>query len=131
MADPTKQCVIERTFTAPRAAVWAACTEKDKVARWFGPGCETNIYEYEVKPGGVWQNEMVMKGRKDRTRIEFIEVVGVFHLVIPISESLSESLVCPSYSPGKLERFFFMLPRSHVDCVRSSATAAHRVMTAG
>lgn len=50
--------VITRTFAAPRALVWRTFTEKDLLSRWYGPGVETVIHELDVRPGGVWKNEM-------------------------------------------------------------------------
>ncbi len=51
------QDTIERqmTFRVPRQTVWAAITEPDQIARWFGTGAELDL-----RPGGVgtlsWEN---------------------------------------------------------------------------
>lgn len=51
------QDTIERqmTFRVPRQSVWAAITEPDQIARWFGTGAELDL-----RPGGVgtlsWEN---------------------------------------------------------------------------
>ncbi|WP_066962361.1 SRPBCC family protein [Rhizorhabdus dicambivorans] len=50
MAD---QLVISRLFKAPRARLWAAWTEPELLARWFGPkGVTTTIVSADIRPGG-------------------------------------------------------------------------------
>lgn len=52
--------VLDRVFNAPRALVWKAWTDPAFVQRWYGPGVETVIHEYNPSPGGEWRNEMKM-----------------------------------------------------------------------
>ncbi|MCB1336794.1 MAG: SRPBCC domain-containing protein [Maritimibacter sp.] len=73
--------VIERRFDAPRALVWRTFTEKDLLARWYGPGVETVIHELDVRPGGVWKNEMRMGGRSSFERMDYTEVEDGVRLV--------------------------------------------------
>lgn len=48
--------VMERVFDAPRALVWKAFTEPERIARWWGPhGTTTTIVEMDVRPGGIWR----------------------------------------------------------------------------
>jgi len=48
--------VFERTFAAPREAVWKAFTDPEIVPRWWGPhGTETEVLEMDVRPGGRWR----------------------------------------------------------------------------
>ncbi|WP_421953130.1 SRPBCC domain-containing protein [Pelagibacterium sp.] len=46
-----------RTFKAPRALVWKAYTERDHVARWWGPRSigPVEIVEHDFRPGGRWR----------------------------------------------------------------------------
>ena len=54
---------ISHVFKAPRAKVWAAWTQPDELARWFGPkGCDTTLIEYDLRPGGAWFARMDMQG---------------------------------------------------------------------
>lgn len=69
------QFVTDRTFDAPRALVWRSWTDPDLLARWYGPGVETIIHKYDLKPGGVWLNEMKWGEKSDLSRMDFTEVV--------------------------------------------------------
>ena len=46
--------VVEREFDASREMVWRAWTDPELLARWYGPGVETIIHEFDLKPGGSW-----------------------------------------------------------------------------
>ncbi len=67
--------IQDRTFDAPRPLVWRAWTEPDLLARWYGPGIETVIHEFDLRPGGVWRNEMKWGEKSDLSRMTFTEVV--------------------------------------------------------
>jgi uncharacterized protein YndB with AHSA1/START domain len=74
--EPT--VLIERTFDAPRDKVFAAMTQKDKVAKWWvGPGYETHVEKLEAHDGGSWK--FVQKG-KDGQEFAFH---GSYHKVSP------------------------------------------------
>jgi uncharacterized protein YndB with AHSA1/START domain len=46
----------QRTFDAPREAVWKAFTDPAIVPLWWGPhGTTTRIEEMDVRPGGKWR----------------------------------------------------------------------------
>ena len=66
--------VLERTFDAPRELVWRTWTEPELLAHWYGPNVETVIHKLEVKPGGLWLNEMKMGERSGYQRTEYLEV---------------------------------------------------------
>jgi uncharacterized protein YndB with AHSA1/START domain len=68
--------VMSRTFAAPRALVWKACTEREHVARWWGPREYTNrVLEMDVRPGGRWRIEQSgADGRVHRFKGEYREV---------------------------------------------------------
>ncbi|WP_150522829.1 SRPBCC family protein [Roseibium sediminis] len=66
--------VLERTFKAPRELVWKTWTDPELLARWYGPNVETVIHELNVRPGGLWLNEMKMGGNSGYQRTEYVEV---------------------------------------------------------
>ena len=59
IATPTDKPIITftRTFKAPRALVWKAYTEREHVARWWGPRSigPIEILAHDFKPGGSWR----------------------------------------------------------------------------
>jgi uncharacterized protein YndB with AHSA1/START domain len=51
-----REIVVERDFAAPRERVFAAWTEPDLIARWWGRrGPETRVDELDARPGGRWR----------------------------------------------------------------------------
>jgi uncharacterized protein YndB with AHSA1/START domain len=51
----TRELVIARVFNAPRALVWKALTEPDRLEQWWGPkGFTTRVHKLELRPGGTW-----------------------------------------------------------------------------
>jgi uncharacterized protein YndB with AHSA1/START domain len=68
--------ILDRVFDAPREMVWRAWTDPELLARWYGPNVETIIHKFELKPGGVWLNEMKMRGMSDLSKSTFKEVVA-------------------------------------------------------
>jgi uncharacterized protein YndB with AHSA1/START domain len=69
--------VMRRTFDAPRALVWKACTEPEHVARWWGPRrYENTVLEMDVRPGGRWRIEQ--RGEDGRVH----RFKGVYHEVV-------------------------------------------------
>ena len=73
--------VLDRAFKAPRELVWRAWTDPQLLSRWYGPNIETVIHKFELKPGGLWLNEMKMKQMSDLSKIVFQEVVALEKLV--------------------------------------------------
>ena len=73
--------VLERTFDAPRELVWRTWTEAELLSRWYGPNVETIIHQLDVRPGGVWRNEMRMSGGSSRELMKYTEVVPPEKLV--------------------------------------------------
>lgn len=73
--------ILDREFDAPRAMVWRAWTDPALLARWYGPGVETIIHDYDLKPGGAWLNEMKWGGKSDLSKMVFQEVVPPEKLV--------------------------------------------------
>ncbi|AGY60345.1 SRPBCC domain-containing protein [Gloeobacter kilaueensis] len=57
--DQEPVIVITRTFNAPRALVFKAWTEPERMAIWWGPHGFTNAnVEMDVRPGGIWRIDM-------------------------------------------------------------------------
>lgn len=77
----TPELVINRTFKAPRPLVWKAWTDPDLLAQWYGPGVETVIHGYDLKPGGEWRNEMKFGDKSDLSKMVFQEVTPPEKLV--------------------------------------------------
>ena len=73
--------VLEREFDAPRELVWRVWTDAELLPRWYGPGVETIVHHLEVKPGGLWLDEMRMGGGSRYERIEYTEVTPPERLV--------------------------------------------------
>ena len=73
--------ILDRVFDAPREMVWRAWTDPDLLSRWYGPGVETIIHKFILKPGGSWLNEMKWGDKSDRSKMVFQEVVPLEKLV--------------------------------------------------
>ena len=72
---------LDRIFNAPRELVWRAWTDPEILHRWYGPGVETIIHQYDLKPGGAWLNEMKWGDNSDLSKMVFQEVVPQEKLV--------------------------------------------------
>ena len=66
--------VLEREFDAPAELVWRTWTEADLLSHWYGPRVETVVHQLDVKPGGLWLNEMKWDGNSNYQRVEYTEV---------------------------------------------------------
>jgi uncharacterized protein YndB with AHSA1/START domain len=75
--------VITRTFDAPRERVWAAITEAEQRAQWWGPARLTNdVVELDVRPGGKWRiDQRAADGQVFSFSGEFREVRAPTRLV--------------------------------------------------
>lgn len=73
--------LLDRVFDAPREMVWRAWTDPDLLSRWYGPGVETIIHKFVLKPGGSWLNEMKWGDKSDRSKMVFQEIVPQEKLV--------------------------------------------------
>lgn len=74
MSEPVEYRLV-RVFNAPRAMVWRSWTEPELLARWYGPGVETIIHEFDLKPGGQWRNEMKWGDNSNLSKMVFQDVV--------------------------------------------------------
>ncbi|MDA4848653.1 SRPBCC family protein [Hoeflea poritis] len=73
--------VLEREFDAPRQTVWRTWTEPELLSRWYGPNVETIVHQLDVRPGGLWLNEMQWGGNSNYERVEYTEVIPPERLV--------------------------------------------------
>jgi len=87
---------LERVFDASRELVWKTWTDPKLLARWYGPNVETIIHRLEARPGGLWLNEMKMKGRSSYQRTEYIEVVEPVRLVCLMANADAEWNIAPN-----------------------------------
>lgn len=50
---------ITRQFAQPRAAVWKAWSEPERLQQWWGPkGCTVRVDRFEFRPGGFFHYAM-------------------------------------------------------------------------
>ncbi len=66
--------VLDREFKAPRKLVWKAWTDPELLSRWYGPGVETIIHKFDLKPEGLWLGEMRWSGNSHFSKVVFKEV---------------------------------------------------------
>jgi uncharacterized protein YndB with AHSA1/START domain len=60
LANAIEEFVISRTFDAPRELVFKAWTEKDRLAKWWGPkGLKLGVSKLELRPGGTFHYSMI------------------------------------------------------------------------
>lgn len=81
---------MTRRFDAPPALVWRTWTEADLIHRWYGPGVETRIRQFEPKKGGLWLTEMEVGETTMFQRVEFTEVVPEERMVMLMSNADSD-----------------------------------------
>ena len=79
--------VMERTFDAPKDLVWRTWTEAELVGRWYGPGLETEVHEFNPTPGGLWLHEMKAPNGSMFQRMEYTEVTPTDKLVMLMSNA--------------------------------------------
>ena len=82
--------VLDRIFDAPREMVWRAWTDPDLLPRWYGPGAETIIHKFDLKPGGLWLGEMKWGDNSHFSKVVFREVEKMQKLVWLHSSSDSD-----------------------------------------
>lgn len=77
MTDRENEIVVERELDAPRAMVWRAWTDPDRLAKWWGPiGFTTTTADHEFVTGGRWRFTMHgPDGRDYENLITFEEIV--------------------------------------------------------
>jgi uncharacterized protein YndB with AHSA1/START domain len=77
-ANDDKHLYIERTLPAPRALVYRAFTEPQRLLRWFGPhGFDASTITLELCEGGAWRGGM--RGPDGKELI----ASGVYREIVP------------------------------------------------
>jgi len=66
--------ILDRVFDAPKELVWRAWTDPKYLQRWYGPGAETTIHQFDLEPGGLWLNEMRWGEKAMYHKVVFKEV---------------------------------------------------------
>jgi uncharacterized protein YndB with AHSA1/START domain len=75
--------VFSRLVSAPRPRVWAAWTERDRLAKWWGPkGMPLAVLALDVRPGGLFHYSMELpSGDKWFGRFDYEAVEAPSRLV--------------------------------------------------
>ena len=75
-SDP-RSIIGMREFDAPRDLAFAAWTDPEHLAQWWGPnGFTTTTHSFDFRPGGAWRFVMhAPDGRDNQNGITFEEVV--------------------------------------------------------
>ena len=67
MTEATRDALLSRWFDAPVEAVWAAFTDPDQLAQWYGPdgvSVDRDSVDVQPRPGGPWALTMVVGDRR-------------------------------------------------------------------
>jgi uncharacterized protein YndB with AHSA1/START domain len=81
--EDARTLVTTRVFDAPRELVFAAWSDPNHLAQWWGPnGFTTTTHTFDKRPGGVWRFVMHgPDGRDYQNRITYDEIVKPERLV--------------------------------------------------
>lgn len=82
--SPGFEIVNVREFDAPRERLFAAFSNPEHLAQWWGPNGFTNEFsDFDLRPGGAWR--LVMRGpdgAEYEMEKEFVEVVEPERIVV-------------------------------------------------
>jgi uncharacterized protein YndB with AHSA1/START domain len=93
--------LLDREFDATRDMVWRAWTDPELLSRWYGPGVETIIHQFDLEAGGIWLNEMRWGDNADFSKMVFQEVVEGEKIVWHHSSADSEwNIITSPMMPG-------------------------------
>jgi uncharacterized protein YndB with AHSA1/START domain len=106
--EQSGKLVVERVFNAPRELVFAAYTEPDRIAQWWGPkGWSTRNVTMDVRPGGVWHYVMTGPGGEESWgKATYSEVTPPSRLVYSDQFSDAEGNSNPDFPPIVIEYDF-------------------------
>jgi uncharacterized protein YndB with AHSA1/START domain len=81
--EDARSIVTTRVFDAPRELVFAAWSDPEHLAQWWGPnGFTTTTHAFDMRPGGGWRFVMHgPDGRDYQNRITYEEIVKPERLV--------------------------------------------------
>ena len=79
--------IITRTFDAPRALVWKAWTERERLARWWGPkGFVVEVLRLDLRPGGIFHYGLrSANGQQHWGRFVYREIAAPERLVFVVT----------------------------------------------
>lgn len=88
-AQPHDAFAISRTFDAPRELVWRVYTEREHLARWFGPkGFSMTAAQLDFRPGGVFHYALrAPDGHEMWGKWTFLDIVAPERLVVIVAFS--------------------------------------------
>jgi uncharacterized protein YndB with AHSA1/START domain len=97
---------VTRVFDAPRALVWKAWTEAERLAQWWGPkGATIRVITLDVRPGGIFHYAMQYRpGHDIYGRFVYQEIAAPERLVFVSSFADANGNVARAPFPG-LEKF--------------------------
>lgn len=86
------EIISTRDFDFPRGRVFAAWTNPDQLARWWGPnGFANTFHEFDFKPGGHWR--FVMHGPNGADYPNH----NVFEEIVPLERIVLKHLSNPEF----------------------------------
>lgn len=96
------ELLITRTIHAPRDTVWKACTEADRLAKWWGPkGSTLRIVRFDFRPGGIFHYAMQFQpGQEMFGRFIYREIVPQERIVFVSSFSDADGGIAGAPFPG-------------------------------
>lgn len=82
-----REIVLVKVLKHPRQKVFAAWTDPDALAQWYGPtGLEIENHEADIREGGIWRFDMVgvFEGKEQRfpNLMRFLEIVPDERIVV-------------------------------------------------
>lgn len=85
-----REIVLVKLLEHPRETVFAAWTDPEALAFWYGPtGLSIETHEADIRTGGVWRFDMVgqFEGKEQRfaNHMRFLEIVPNERIVIDYS----------------------------------------------
>lgn len=109
----TTPIVITRTLDAPRQDVWAAWTDAEQFAAWWGPkGFTTTVPRLDVRPGGTYHYCMQSPDGTDYWATgQYLEVDAPRHLLMTDHFADAEGNVVPASHYGLPDR----IGTSHIE----------------
>jgi uncharacterized protein YndB with AHSA1/START domain len=68
---------LTRVLDAPRDLVWAAFTQAEHLAQWWGPaGCSTRVLTLDFRPGGLFHYAMATPAGESFGRFVYREITA-------------------------------------------------------
>jgi uncharacterized protein YndB with AHSA1/START domain len=120
------EIVNTRVFNCRRELVWKAWTNREYLARWWGPkGFTSTFQEFEMTPGGAWRFIMHGPDGKDyQNEIMFIDILEPERIVFDHVSSPPFQVTATFAEQSSQTRIVFRMAFQCVDeCARVKAFA--------